>query len=214
MWLEAINVKYHGYSSPALDRSFWDKLLGHVSATTDAPANMFAKELIESYPEAKVVLVERDVDKWYPSFEQALIKGLETPFLDVILKFDRDTARMLPVAREGIMKGQFGARDTKEYRQNAKEVYNRHYAEIRSLLRDQPERLLEYKLGSGWKPLCDFLGKPVPVEEEFPWINEAAMHDQMAQVVVTLLGRKVIAYLFKLTLPIGLAYFLWRLYKA
>jgi hypothetical protein len=35
------------------------------------------------------------------------------------------------------------------------------------------ERLLEYKLGSGWKPLCDFLGKEVP-EEEFPNINDVA----------------------------------------
>jgi hypothetical protein len=33
------------------------------------------------------------------------------------------------------------------------------------------ERLLNYKLGSGWQDLCDFLGKEVP-DEPFPRLNE------------------------------------------
>ena len=97
MWREAINVKYYGDTSVKLDRTFWDKLLGHVAAVTDTPANMFGPELIASYPEAKVVLVERDVEKWYPSFENALIKGLEIPLLPLIVRFNKDAARMTPV---------------------------------------------------------------------------------------------------------------------
>jgi hypothetical protein len=34
------------------------------------------------------------------------------------------------------------------------------------------ERLLVYKLGSGWEPLCRFLGKDVPRGVEFPRVNE------------------------------------------
>lgn len=33
------------------------------------------------------------------------------------------------------------------------------------------ERLLDYKLGDGWEPLCEFLGKDAP-SEEFPRLNE------------------------------------------
>lgn len=33
------------------------------------------------------------------------------------------------------------------------------------------EKLLEYQLGSGWEPLCEFLGKPVP-DVPFPHLNE------------------------------------------
>ena len=212
MWVEAVNVKYHRDTSKKLDRQFWDQLLGHVAAVTDTPANMFGKELIESYPNAKVVLVERDIDTWYPSFERALIKGLDMPFLDLFLKFDKDTARMVPVVTDGIMRGQFGARDTTEYRRNAKEVYKRHYAEIRTLLKDQPERLLEYKLGSGWKPLCDFLEKPVP-DEEFPRVNESAMHDEMAAVVFTMLARRTATALLKWIAPLFTAFLLWRYYS-
>lgn len=34
-----------------------------------------------------------------------------------------------------------------------------------------PERLLVMKLGDGWEPLCEFLGKPVP-QEPYPQANE------------------------------------------
>jgi hypothetical protein len=37
---------------------------GH-QAVTDAPAMCFGLELIDTYPEAKVVLTPRDVDEWY-----------------------------------------------------------------------------------------------------------------------------------------------------
>lgn len=33
------------------------------------------------------------------------------------------------------------------------------------------ERLLDYELGLGWKPLCDFLGKDIP-RKPFPHLNE------------------------------------------
>lgn len=211
MWVEAINVKYYGDTSITLDHTFWDQLLGHVSAVTDTPANMFGKELIESYPEAKVVLVERDIDSWYPSFERALIKSQEIPFLDLLLKFDKATARMVPVVREGVMKGQFRAQDTKEWRRNAKDVYKSHYAEIRALLKDQPERILEYKLGSGWEPLCNFLDKPIP-GDEFPRVNESAMHDEMATVFITMLSRRAVAALLIWVAPLCIAYLIWRVY--
>ena len=36
-----------------------------VKAVTDFPAALFAPELIATYPEAKVILTERDIDKWH-----------------------------------------------------------------------------------------------------------------------------------------------------
>ena len=34
------------------------------------------------------------------------------------------------------------------------------------------ENLLEYKMGEGWKPLCDFLEVPVPEGKKFPRTND------------------------------------------
>jgi hypothetical protein len=55
-------------------------------------------------------------------------------------------------------------------KKRAKQGYREHNAIIRDLV--PKERLLEYKLGSGWEPLCTFLGKPVP-HEPFPHLNES-----------------------------------------
>lgn len=66
MWLEALQAKYHGVGT--FGRAEFDKLLGHVAAVTDAPCTIFGVELMEAYPEAKVVLVERDIEKWYKSW--------------------------------------------------------------------------------------------------------------------------------------------------
>ena len=42
--------------------------MGHAVAVTDAPAACFAPELIEAYPDAKVVLnLRRDLDAWQRS---------------------------------------------------------------------------------------------------------------------------------------------------
>jgi Sulfotransferase domain len=38
-------------------------------AVTDAPCANLAQELVNAYPNAKVVLNTRDVDKWLPSME-------------------------------------------------------------------------------------------------------------------------------------------------
>jgi hypothetical protein len=47
-----------------------------------------------------------------------------------------------------------------------KHVFQEHYDHVRSLV--PKERLLEYRIGEGWEPLCEFLGEDVPDNEEFP----------------------------------------------
>lgn len=67
LWLRASAAKYPDQrrQESAFDKKDWDQLLGHCQAVTGSPAVIFAKELIEAYPEAKVVLTNRNVDSWY-----------------------------------------------------------------------------------------------------------------------------------------------------
>jgi hypothetical protein len=39
-------------------------------------------------------------------------------------------------------------------------IYERNIAEVQAAF--PPERLLTYRLGDGWEPLCRFLGEPIP----------------------------------------------------
>jgi Sulfotransferase domain len=100
LWLEAFQAKYQGKGKP-YGRREWDALLGHWmvrwsrtsfrfitvpltavntgrQAVSDTPAVQFYKELLEAYPEAKVILTVRDTpEQWHFSVLSTI-----QPFLD------------------------------------------------------------------------------------------------------------------------------------
>lgn len=134
---------------------------------------------MEAYPEAKVILVERDVETWYASMDEAIWSTTwgwrAFLIMDVIGRL-KGLQGGLTIRK--IMLGFYEARNISEIRRKARERYHRHYAEVRTAA---PEgRLLEYRLEDGWGPLCGFLGKPVP-EVPFPHANKRK--DHVARVV-------------------------------
>jgi hypothetical protein len=57
-----------------------------------------------------------------------------------------------------------------DFPNRGKEVFTRHYEEVRSLV--PKDRLLEFRVQEGWEPLCEFLGERVPFGEKFPNVND------------------------------------------
>lgn len=159
---------------PPPTRADWDRLFGRCEAVTDM-GSFFALDLMAAYPEAKIILVERDVDSWYRSVEEAIIQttwGWRADFFTCFLAPVFFGGRTGLTIRK-ILLGFFEARDVNEVRANAKDRYRRHYAEIRAAA--SPERLLNFDLEDGWAPLCAFLGKEVP-EVPFPRKNPREVH--------------------------------------
>jgi hypothetical protein len=60
-WKAAFEFKYEN-KGEGLSCEQWDQLLGHCQAVCDWPAARFGKELVEMYPDAKVILPSRNVD--------------------------------------------------------------------------------------------------------------------------------------------------------
>jgi hypothetical protein len=190
MWADALESKFDANKQNPLplDRKTFDMLLGHVGACTDQPAAVFAKELVAAYPEAKVVLVERDIDRWYDSFCKTVIKATDNPVVPFVAKIDRTfvgpMARVLDLATRYVFhmdrtREKWCMNDPKyfeEWRQKAKAGYLAHNEEVKRVT--PPERLLVFKLEQGWEPLCKFLEKPVP-EVDFPNINDAEALNEM-----------------------------------
>ena len=58
--------------------------------------------------------------------------------------------------------------DRFEDRAHAIRVFERHSEEVKKTI--PAERLLIYEVGSGWEPICNFLGLDVP-QEDFPHVN-------------------------------------------
>ncbi|KAK5698258.1 hypothetical protein LTR97_007219 [Elasticomyces elasticus] len=191
MWIEAHNTKYFHKPGPSLDRTFWDKLLGHVSATTDLPCAVFFEELIAVYPGVKCVLVEREVEAWYKSWY--------------------DIGKLWTVVTDCIMKGSIGGSNKQELIDKSRDVYREHNKAVREKV--PREQLLVYELGSGWEPLCAFLGKPVP-DVPFPRVNETEMVNEYVQELlwmglVSTLKRWTVRIL-PVAASVGLGLMIWR----
>ncbi|KAF7352156.1 putative nad dependent epimerase dehydratase [Mycena venus] len=163
MWTEAINAKFFGKGKP-YGRAEWDQLLGHCMAVTDMPHLLFAEELIAAYPEAKVVLTTRDVDRWWKSFKDTVGVVLASPEGEFSALLESSGDREFWFLAFNAM---FGTDNVTE--EVAKKRYIEYYEEVRSLV--PKERLLEYRVGEGWETLCTFLEKDVPAEP-FPNVND------------------------------------------
>ena len=157
----------------------WDGVLGGYEATVDWPACTFYEELLERYPDAKVLLSVRDPERWYESIRSTIYKltraSTRSPLSRIGLAFlslfvsGTFTIRPLQIAEEIVLRGTFdGKFEDKRY---AIEVFNRHNDEVRR--RVPQEQLLVYEVKEGWGPLCEFLGVEEP-DKPFPRLNDAA----------------------------------------
>ena len=163
------------YTGKPLTREEWDAAFGPCEAVTDVAA-LFAPQLIEAYPEAKVVLVEREMEAWHRSMADAL-----RMFFGPVPAFFIEFVEPLVGSRAGpaskrLLRGFFQASTGKEAEANARRRYLEHYETVRRMV--PTEKLLEFRLADGWAPLCEFLGKEVP-DVEFPCVNEAAAFKAM-----------------------------------
>lgn len=83
-WGRLARRKYYGRGknnaeNRPITREELDELLGHAVAVTDTVGYSFAEELIEAYPEAKVVLNYRgDLDKWHESYVKTVIATISS----------------------------------------------------------------------------------------------------------------------------------------
>ena len=144
----------------------WDGMFSGYRAQVDWPGAAYWRELAEYYPDAKVILTLRDPQSWYESVQATI-----GPFMTTLLgQHSSDYMNELAEwCHELIVQRIFDGR--LEDCDHAISVFNAHAEEVRESI--PSERLLVYEVGSGWEPLCDFLGAPVP-EIDFPNSNTTA----------------------------------------
>jgi hypothetical protein len=140
----------------------WDALYAGFKATVDWPSCNFYEQHMRLYPEARVVLSERDPERWYESVMNTIYPSSKAAR-------DSGDPAMKPfadMAFELIWDGLFGGRmDDKDH---VIGVYLAHNRRVRAVVPAQ--RLLVFEAAQGWEPLCAFLGRPVP-DEPYPKVN-------------------------------------------
>lgn len=182
MWREALEAKFeHG---KPFGRAEFDNLLGYWGATTDQPVSFMADDILAAYPDAKVILIERDVERWYKSFSDAVIDGTANPLNPLASIIDPGYLGQMAAQSDLIAKHYFHVQHKRtkyallnnpeffdQWRTNARSTYLAHNERIKKMVPN--DRLLLFQLDQGWEPLCGFLGKPVP-DVPFPRVNESA----------------------------------------
>jgi hypothetical protein len=137
-------------------RPDWDAIFQDYGSAVDWPTATFYRELAEHYPDAKVILTERDPESWFAS-TQATIFGLDLP-PDSQDPWTVMVGKVIGELFEGCMHD----------KETVISVFQAHNARVREVI--PPERLLVYQVSEGWAPLCAFLGVPVP-EAPMPKVN-------------------------------------------
>lgn len=149
----------------------WDSIFAGYSSTLDFPAAAYWRELIEHYPEAKVILTIRDSEEWYLSSRDTIFRIprlLRRPVSGRMYRLylaRRRSARTFVRMLEALNRDR---RDIDFEHDSAVDYYRRHNAAV--ITEVPPERLLVYEVSDGWEPLCAFLGVDRP-DVPFPRVN-------------------------------------------
>jgi len=183
-WVKAFQAKERRERLP---KAFWEDLFKGYDCLVDGPACCFYQELMEIYPDAKVLLTTRDGRKWVASFKETIGKPEYDPFFRFCYQFSFWINSKLP---EFLPMIDFEWQDliynrdktlpvgrlTDAHEPKLIKVFEGLIEEVQRVV--PREKLLKYEVKQGWEPLCDFLGKKVP-DIPFPHVNDTAEMKKM-----------------------------------
>ncbi|KAJ5971227.1 uncharacterized protein N7479_001145 [Penicillium vulpinum] len=144
-------------------------LISGYAAVCDMPAVFFLPDLMDMYPDARVILTTRpSAETWAESCGQSLRFFFTGIF--AVLGFLWKTERLWYRLNMRILvwgKEKFG----EEVDIFSTVVYDRYNELVRGVVTERGGKILEFKAEDGWEPLCEFLGRDIPVKK-FPRVNE------------------------------------------
>ena len=182
----------------------WEEVFRDYRAAVDWPAAAFYEELMERYPDARVILTVRDPERWYESARSTIFNvqdvvssrlfSLASSFVPALRNTRRAALMVADLAWNGAFGGSF------EDRSHAIAVFERWNEEVKRIV--PRDKLLVYEVKEGWETLCEFLGVEEP-DEPFPHLNDAESFRKMIRRRQTL----AVAGLVSGTTLIALAFF-------
>ncbi len=134
----------------------WENFYNEYGATVDWPSAAFWSELSVVFPDALILLSERDAESWWSSASETIFQ------LDNIPGTDNNKRSML----ESLFNNKF----TPDYRDKYKAIaaYERHNLIVKESV--PKDRLLIWNATQGWEPICNALDLPIP-DAPFPKVN-------------------------------------------
>ncbi len=159
----------------------WAKIFEGFQSTVDWPGSFFYRELIDLYPEAKVLLSVRPAAAWAKSMSQTIWdvvygNNLVHDLSEARRRIDpgwNDYMNLITAMWEksGLLAAEAVGADL----ESLALAFDRYNDEVKATV--PAERLLVWAPGDGWEPLCEFLEVPVP-QAPLPRVNDSAMFNE------------------------------------
>ena len=152
----------------------WEQIFDGFDSTVDWPGGYFYRELIDVYPEAKVLLSVRESQAWERSMREtvwavrhgeSLVRLLSSAQAHVNPQWRGFLEMIDRLVWEG--EGTFASGHAEP--QQLIDTMIRHNREVEGNV--PPERLLVWSVEEGWERMCEFLEVPVP-QQPFPHVND------------------------------------------
>ena len=130
-----------------------------ADAFVDFPGYFFVEEILEAFPDCKVILMVREEDAWVQSLSYHF-ESLYAARSKVAMLLS-PTAKKMSYVLKSFLNAAIGSTDSK-YKSTCvfRKRYRIHNDRVKSIV--PANKLLVYNVKQGWKPLCDFLKCKVP----------------------------------------------------
>ena len=155
-------------------------LFGGYKAVVDHPGCVFYEKFMKIHPNAKVILTIRDSpDAWQKSAQDTIFE-LNKPMNWV-------KRQILMLARPAHIKvmerlcTEMHGHNPFDPETDLTQIYKDWYARVTETV--PSERLLIFNVKEGWRPLCEFLGVPIP-EKDFPKVNSTKEFQKMKKSMI------------------------------
>eukprot|EP00567_Pseudictyota_dubia_P014689 CAMPEP_0197457842 /NCGR_PEP_ID=MMETSP1175-20131217/47213_1 /TAXON_ID=1003142 /ORGANISM="Triceratium dubium, Strain CCMP147" /LENGTH=245 /DNA_ID=CAMNT_0042992319 /DNA_START=65 /DNA_END=802 /DNA_ORIENTATION=+ len=174
----------------AMDRFVERMSAEGFNATLDQPPCFLYRELMEYYPEAKVLRTERDASAWARSMVHMVysidLLSYQPPYNFVWNRIDSPFGYWAKkrlgysddeIHPRGVPFNGTNSVETKSSisLHSCEAAYHRYQREVESAV--QQERLVSYSVKQGWEPLCEHFLRPgteCPKDEPFPRMNSGS----------------------------------------
>lgn len=158
--LREMDERVPGWNAAVEGKADWEAIFDGYRSAVDWPTAAFPKELIATYPDAKILLSSRSVESWWESISQTILAVLTAPE-----KWPEEQRAWLEMVCRVVIDRSLGGRTDRE---GAMAAFEAHEAAVKAAVPDG--NVLVFQAKDGWEPLCDFLGVPVP-DGPFPRSN-------------------------------------------
>ncbi|CAH8539100.1 unnamed protein product [Schistosoma turkestanicum] len=196
-WQKLFDEAFQTIPNESVIRRGLMEILNGYGAVTDVPACGFYQELMNIYPDAKVVLTIRDKYDWLSSVRHSVMPKSNDPqkqtFDDAkqALSFGQEAEKMIMSSLKQTFHKYDLNIDDDQFLLTCFDEYNKRVQET-----VPPERLLIHKFGDGWEPLCKFLNMDIPNGVVYPHVNSRSQVNELFDLIKTHAPSEKLAEIF------------------